>query len=55
MPLILRLWRYNRAYHNSFEWINGVFMVGKWSKDGDEPYYIYIWNGEGHCVFIFRT
>lgn len=38
MPLILRLWRYNRAYHNGIECIRGVFMIGKWSKEGAEPY-----------------
>lgn len=38
MPLILRLWRYNRAYRNSIEWINGAFIIGKWSKESAEPY-----------------
>ncbi len=43
MPLIFILWRNNRAYYNSIEWIKSVFMIGKWSKEGAEPYrYIYI-------------
>lgn len=38
MPLILRLWRYNRAYHNSIEWINGAFMIGKWLIESTDTY-----------------
>lgn len=38
MPLIFILRKYNRAYHNSIEWIKVVFMIGKWTKEGGEPY-----------------
>lgn len=36
--LLFRLCRYNRAYHNSIEWVNGVFMVGKWLIESNDTY-----------------